>query len=110
MALPMRPSGAMRVMRIGWSAVRMRRRLAKPFLQRQRGGGRPDLRAVDHEDVGVASILLPLAGARRVALERGVVIAPLHPFVPSLHPRAGEGCGVPAAAPVIVGGFENNSD
>ena len=28
-ALPIRPSGAMRLMRIGWSAVRMRRFMAK---------------------------------------------------------------------------------
>src|SRR3982750_4467594 len=74
MALPILPSGAIRLMRMGWSDVRMARCLAKPLLQGQRGRGRPDFRAIDHENVGVAAVLLPFSCALRETVERGVVI------------------------------------
>src|SRR5574338_443638 len=84
--------------------------LAKPLLQRQRGRGRSDLGAVDHEDVSVASALPPFARLRGKSFERGIVIPRRDRLAHALQARVGEIGGVGLDQGIIVGILEHDGD
>ena len=71
--------------------------------------GRARLRAVDHEDVGVAAFA-PLAGPGREPIDRLGVIARRLILPHPLEPGVGEVGGVGLDQGVIVGIFEDDRD
>src|SRR4029078_9396419 len=86
MALPMRPSGAMRLMRIGWSAGRMSRRvMAKGGAPRNRTAPRPrrllpeNLLLEQHRAAEMP--ILPSLAASRFALARSLRHERVHFFL-----------------------------
>src|SRR5215212_7211611 len=108
-AWPIRPLGAKRLMRIGWSGSAMAECLAKAFLQGQRGGRRAHLGAVDHEDVGIA-LARPIARFGCKAVERGIVIASRDLLAHSLKPRVSEVGRVRLDCRIVVGIVEHHGD
>ena len=75
-----------------------------------RGGRRPDLRAIDHEDVGVAAASRTLCGpcprTRRAPRRHSPSEFLAHP----LQPRVSEVGGVGIDGRIIVGVFEHDGD
>src|SRR4051812_48775041 len=110
MALPMGPSGAIRAMRIGWSAVRMGSGLAKPLHECQRRRGRPNLRAIDHEDVSVAAAITDLARPPRETVKRFGLVASRDILAHSLQASVSKIRGVRVDGWIIVGIVEHDGD
>jgi hypothetical protein len=106
----MRPLGAMRLIRIGWSAVRIPNELPKPFLERQRGGRRADFRAVDHEDVRIPSVLGPFASPIGKAIQGCIIVARLDILVHPLETGVGEIRGIGFNAGIVVGILQHDRD
>src|SRR5580765_3952772 len=79
------------------------------FLQRQRRGWGADLRAVDHEDVGVAT-RRPFRCFRCEAVERGRIIAGRHVLAHLLEAGVSEVRRVSLDQRIIVGVFVDDRD